>query len=91
MSFVIGLLLLLVRGVLLWLVVPLAAVTWLLLGPAMRRREVSIGSFIGWADLNLIAAPQRGLFRPFINEPLSWTPWRELPDVTHRVRSVDPA
>jgi len=59
MSFVIGLLLLLVRGVLLRLVVPLATVTRLLLRPAMQRRAVGLGSFIGWADLNLIAALQR--------------------------------
>ena len=90
LSFVTGLLLLLVRGVLLWLVVPVAAISWLLLWPVMKRRDVSLGSFIGWADLNLMAALERGLFGPFVKEPLGWTPWREMRDVTHRVRFGDP-
>ena len=90
MSFVTGLLLLLVCGVLLWLVVPLAAVTWLLLWPVMQRSDVSLGSFIGWTDLNLMAALER-LSGPFVKEPLNWIPWRESSDVTHRVRFVDPA
>lgn len=34
-----GLLLLSVRGVLLWLIVPLAVVAWILLWPLMRRRS----------------------------------------------------
>ncbi len=85
-----GLLLLALRGVLLWLVVPLAVLTWILLWPMMQRRNVRIGSLIGWADLNLIAALQRSLFRFGTKDPLPWTPWAKLPEVTHRVRSIDP-
>jgi hypothetical protein len=90
MNVVSGLLLLLVRGVLLWLVVPLAVVAWILLWPLMRRRNVRVGSLVGWADLNLIAALQRSLCRFGTKNPLSWTPWVELPEVTHRVRLTDP-
>lgn len=82
-------LLLFVRGALLWLVVPLAAVAWILLWPLMRRRNVSIGSLIGWADLNLIAALQRSLCRLDGKEPVPWPPWAELPRVSHRVQFID--
>jgi hypothetical protein len=40
--------------------------------------------------LNLIAALQRSLCRFGTQNPLSWTPWVELPEVTHRVRLTDP-
>ena len=86
-----GLLLLFVRGVLLWLVVPLSAVAWLVFWPLMRRRNVRVGSLVGWADLNLIAALQRSLCRFGTKDPLNWTPWVELPLVTHRIRLDDPA
>ena len=86
-----GLLLLFVRGVLLWLVVPVCVVAWLVLWPLMRRRNVRVGSLVGWADLNLIAALQRSLCRFGTKDPLNWTPWVELPLVTHRIRLDDPA
>ena len=86
-----GLPLLFVRGVLLWMVVPLATIGWLLLWPGMRRRRVSLASFLGWADLNLIAALQRGMFWLVTKNPAAWVRWRELPNVTHRLRAIDPA
>jgi len=85
------LLLLLVRGVLLWVVVPVSAVVWLCLAIRLRRRGVGLGRFLGWVDLNLVAALQRTVLRPFFPSPLRWTRWREIETVTHRVGRLDPA
>jgi len=84
--------LLLVRGLFLWLVVPLAFLLWLVLTPvrALRRRSfVSPGKVIGWADLNLTAALGQVLIRPF-GRRVDFTPWSSLPLVDHRVSVVDP-
>ena len=85
-----GLTLLLVRGVLLWLVVPAATGVWLVLAILLRRRRVGLGRFLGWVDLNLIAALQRTALRPFFAARAPWTPWSEIELVTHRVRWLDP-
>jgi len=84
--------LLAVRGLLLWLVVPLAFLLWLLLTPirALRHRSfVSPSKVIGWADLNLIAVVGQILIRPF-DRPTSFTPWSGMASVDHRVSVVDP-
>jgi hypothetical protein len=80
-----------VRGVLLWLVIPVVAVCWLPLAFPLRRRGVTFGRFLGWVDLNLVAALQRSILRPLFRRPIRWTPVRAMPDVTHRVRWLDPA
>lgn len=86
-----GLIILLVRGVLLWLVVPLAFLFWLIGWLHWHRRRVSLGKMLGWADVNLIAVIQRSLLRPLVRYPLARTPLAELPTVTHRIRTIDPA
>ena len=58
------------RGILLWIVVPLAILFWAIMFPIWHSRNVRLGHFIGWADLNLIAALHRTLFRPFVRNPL---------------------
>lgn len=84
-----GLALLLARGVLLWLVIPLAALAWLIGLPFWRKREARMEQLIGWSDLNLIAFLQRGPFRLFIRNPLKWTPASEVSRVEHRVTLFD--
>jgi hypothetical protein len=87
-----GFVLLLVRGLLLWLVIPLAFISWLLLAPAralLGRPYVAPGKVIGWADLNLIAAIGQLLVRPF-GRRVDFTPWSELMSVDHRVSLIDP-
>jgi len=84
--------LLAVRGLLLWLVVPLAFLLWLLLTPirALRHRSfVSPSKVIGWADLNLIAVVGQILIRPF-GRPVGFTPWSEMASVDHHVSVIDP-
>jgi hypothetical protein len=86
-----GLVLLAVRGVLLWVLVPFAAIWWVAGWPLWHRRGVRLGQLIGWCDLNLIAAIQRSMLRPFTRSPAPWAPLKALPAVVHRVNLSDPA
>jgi hypothetical protein len=85
-----GLALLLIRGVLLWVVVPFAALGWVVAWPVRHFKKVGLGQLIGWSDLNLIAAVQRSILRPFTRRPLGWTSLKALPNVAHRIRLLDP-
>jgi hypothetical protein len=86
-----GLVLLAVRGVLLWVLVPFAAIWWAAGWPLWHRRGVRLGQLIGWCDLNLISAIQRSVLRPFTRSPAPWAPLKALPAVVHRVNLFDPA
>lgn len=86
-----GFVLLMLRGVLLWIVVPIGILAWLFLGVILPRRGVTMGQFLGWLDLNLIAVIERTVLRRWVRSPLPWTPAADLPKVTHRVRALDPA
>jgi hypothetical protein len=86
------LLLFCVRGVLLWLVVPLAFCLWILLllpRAVFGRTYVSPGKVIAFADLNLSAAIGLLLLRP-LGKDVPFTSWSELETIEHRVRIVDP-
>jgi hypothetical protein len=85
-----GLAVLVVRGILLWLVVPVAAVVWPVAVLFLRRRGITFGRFLGWVDLNLIACLQRTILRPLVRTPLAWVPARDMAEVTHRLRGIDP-
>jgi len=85
----VALLLLLVRGVLLWLVIPATFVWWLAAWPVLRRRGVRLVQLIGWVDLNLIAAIERSILRPLVASPLPWTPAKALPYISHRIGLLD--
>jgi hypothetical protein len=86
-----GPVLLVLRGSLLWLVIPINLIWWLVGLPHWKRQRVTFGHLLGWTDLNLVAVLQRGPLRPLVIDPVRWTPLRELPQVTHRLRVVDPA
>jgi hypothetical protein len=92
MSIAAGFVLLLVRGLLLWLLVPLALLVWVLGWPWWRHQGVSIGAFLGWLDLNLIALLQRTLLRPLFRATRRpWVPVSEAHEVDHRIAFLDPA
>jgi hypothetical protein len=55
-----GVTLLLLRGVLLWLVIPVATCLWIIVRTVGRHRRLKLGQFLGWADLNLTACPTNG-------------------------------
>ena len=82
--------LLVVRGALLWVVIPLGLVVWVGLTPWVLPRRISLGQFWGWLDLNLVAGLQRSAFRPVFAARLPWVKWGELADVEHRVSILDP-
>ena len=90
-SFLAGLLLLLLRGVLLWAVVPLAMCMWPFAYPSLQRSGVGLGQFLGWVDLNLMACLSQIVLRPLFREPVPWVGWREMPHVTHRLQFIDAA
>ncbi len=84
-----GVALLVLRGILLWVVVPLAALAWLVSFNWLRG--VSAGQFLGWIDLNLIAFLSRSILRPLFRAPPPWIPVSQMSRVTHRLRWIDPA
>ena len=84
-------LLFVVRGLLLWIAVPVETVLWVLLLPLFAYKRVSLWNFLGWADQNLIAALQGSLLRPFFSERATFVSVRDMTRVTHRLRVTDPA
>lgn len=85
LSVIVSVLLLAVRGLILWLVIPLTLLWWLLTWSILQKRNVSLAQLLGWVDLNLVAAIERSILRPLIRLPLPWTPVKALPDVSHRI------
>ncbi|WP_157373092.1 hypothetical protein [Agromyces sp. Root81] len=76
-------LMLVLRGLLLWAVIPLAALSWIVLGPLTAA---SLGACVGWFDLNLIVLLQRFVLRPFVRDlELSWVPLSKMKTTEHRV------
>jgi hypothetical protein len=79
--------LLAVRGLLLWILIPLGFVLWLLVFSWTGR--VGPGAFLAWLDLNLLAALQRVLLRSASGQPpmprVEFVPLRRLQFVSHRV------
>jgi hypothetical protein len=85
-----GFLLLTVRGLLLWVVLPLGCVAGVLVAPWLHKRGIKFGQFLGWIDINLIALVQRSLLRPFYRKvPPPWVPATEMSGVKHRVGMID--
>jgi hypothetical protein len=82
--------LLVVRGLLLWILIPIGFVLWLLVFGWTAR--VGLGAFIGWLDLNLVAALQRVLIRPVSGQlpmpRVEFVPVRRVQSVSHRVHLV---
>ena len=87
--FVRTLVLLTVRSVLLWVVVPLGLLLWLLAAVPLRKRGVRVGRFLGWLDLNLISAIQRSVARPFFDAAIPWTPFSAAPALSRRISWID--
>ena len=85
-----GVLILLARGLLLWVVVPVATLAWMVAFPWLHRRGVRFLQYLGWIDLNLIAFLQRFVFRPLVRWPIDFVSAREMSLVVHRLRAIDP-
>ena len=82
--------LLLARGLPPWIVIPVGFVLWVLVFGWLLH--VGSAKFLGWLDVNLIAAQQRVLIRPAGSElpmqRLEFAPSRMLRSVSHRVHPV---
>lgn len=84
-----GVLLMLLRGLLLWLLIPLGTLAWIFSLPVSRS---GWGNFLGWLDNNMIAALQQTIFRVGYPEPsCRWVRFRNRHSVKHRIRFGDMA
>ena len=85
-----GLALLILRGILLWIVIPLGFLAWVILTPWLHARRVTLGQFLGWDDNNLVAALERSVLRPLFRQPPQpWIPARDIERVQHRIGKLD--
>lgn len=84
-----GLGLLTIRGVLLWVVVPLSLVIWIVILPIFNRRGIKLGQFLGWIDLNLCALIEHTILRPLISSPVEWVIMEKMSSITHRIGKLD--
>ena len=83
-----GMLLLVIRGILLWVLVPVGCVAWLLTILWTRR---PLGEFLGWLDSNLVVLLERSVLRPFFPQPTqNWVPASRMSTVKHRIGVLDP-
>jgi hypothetical protein len=90
MSPIAGLFLLVVRGVLLWLVIPIGSIAWVLTLSLPFRRGVSLSHFLAWIDINLLAVVQKTLLCPLIPQPtVKSIPAASIAKVTHRIGALD--
>lgn len=84
-----GMTLLVVRGALLYVLVPAGILAWI--GYSSWALRVNLGQWLGWLDLNMVAFLERVPLRPLFPEPtVRWWHAREIPDVTHRISVLDP-
>ena len=82
-----ALLLVFIRSLLLWRLVPLGFAVWVLGSPWFLLKHISLGQFLGWLDFNLCVALQRGPLRPLIAKPLvDWIPASKMTTTEHRIR-----
>jgi hypothetical protein len=74
---------LVIRGVLLWIAVPVAVIAWAVIFWMTKAR---LGACLGWFDLNLNALIQRVILRPFIRKPPAlWVPLSGMATTEHRI------
>ena len=82
--------LLLIRGLLLWVLIPVGLLLWILVFSWSAR--VSLGTFLRWLDLNLMAALQRMLVLPVSGQSsmrrIEFVSARQIQSVSHRVNLV---
>jgi len=84
----IAVVLLTLRGLMLWLVIPCGFIAWLT--HYWWARSASLGQCLGWFDLNLLAFLQRVVMRPVIPDPTAnWVPSEKMATVRHRFRPND--
>jgi hypothetical protein len=84
------LVLLFIRGFLLWFLMPVGVVIWLVGAIWFVPRAATLGRFLAWVDNNFIIVLERTILRPFFYEPThSWVRFADVSKITHRVRLND--
>ena len=71
------------RGILLWLIVPIAFTTWLFVFAWRIPSRVDLGECVGWFDLNLCAVLMLAVTSASF---VGFVPWRDMPGQMHRVK-----
>ena len=85
-----GTVLLLIRGWLLWIVVPLSAIAWGLTLYWQIRKGISLGLFLGWIDNNFVIILERSLLLALFPETThSWVAFTDITTVQHRIGHDD--
>lgn len=85
-----ALIFLVVRGVLLWFIVPTGTVAWFFGLEWLRTKPASLGAFLGWLDYNISFVITRGPLRfAFPDSPMKWIPARDRAEVKHRIGFLD--
>ena len=85
-----GTVLLLIRGWLLWILVPLSAIAWALTLYWQIRRRISLGLFLGWIDNNFVIILERSLLLALFPETThSWVAFKDITTVAHRIGHND--
>ena len=78
-----GALLVLLRGILLWILVPGGVIVWL---SFVGWSGVTLGNFLGWLDYNVIVLLQKSVFRPWLGHTgLQRVPWARIRELKHRI------
>jgi hypothetical protein len=79
-----------VRGLLLWIVVPVGFVAWVGSSRWQIKRKVALGQFLDWIDSNMLIIIERSVLRPFFPTPThSWVPTKDRAQVQHRIGVSD--
>lgn len=85
-----ALLLLVIRGIALWLLVPLAFLFWIVAFPWIFRCSTSLPQFVTWVDVNFCVSLLRGPLRALVPEPRAgWLPLSRIRELTARTGMKD--
>lgn len=85
-----ALLLLFIRGLALWLLIPIAFVFWIVAFIWLARYTKSLPQFISWVDYNFVVSLERGPLRLLIPQPFSeWLPLRRIGELKARTNLND--
>lgn len=81
---------LIVRGLALYLLIPLAFIFWVLAFFWISKYSKSPSQFVTWVDYNFTVSLIRGPFRALIPEPRAeWLPLRRIKEMTARTKFYD--
>lgn len=75
----------LLRGLIIWILVPLEALVWTFGCYWFLKQRVGLGRFLGWMDANLWVLLLGISFATVDGEQLKEIPYRDIQTVTHRL------